>query len=190
MGSLMSGWSSSVLSDKEVRLMRNRSLTKEEVEAFWRQHGRSPAENGDRSHKEKEKEKEKETIPPLAARRLQVVRSMPPLRGGTRRDDEPSSPSPRGGQQAQSLFSPRSEPCSPATNREQSLSCFFPENAADTSTSTSNGWWTRSSWAFLNEAPKDKEEVVLGMGRAQRQRQRQGFACDQFHASRILTGNA
>ncbi|KAF8708650.1 hypothetical protein HU200_030030 [Digitaria exilis] len=181
MGSLMSGWSSSVLGDKEVRLMRNRSLTKEEVEAFWRQHGRSPAENGDRSHKEKE------TIPPLAARRLEVVRSMPPLRGGTRSDDDPSSPSPRGGLQAQSLFSPRSEPCSPATNRGQSLSCFFPENAADSS-STSNGWWTRSSWAFLNEAPKDKEEVVLGMGRAQRQRQ--SFVCDQFHAARILTGNA
>lgn len=38
----MSGWSSSVLSDKEARLMRNRSLTKEEVAAFWRQHGSIP----------------------------------------------------------------------------------------------------------------------------------------------------
>lgn len=42
--------------------------------------------------------------------------------------------------------------------------------------------WTRSSWAFLNEAPKDKEEVVLGRP--------QSFACDQFHAARIATGNA
>lgn len=105
---------------------------KEEVEAFWRQQGGRPAENGDRSHKE--------TIPLAARRRLEAVRSMPPLRGGTRSDGDPSWPS--GGQQAQSLFSPRSEPCSPATNREQSLSCFFPENAADTS-STSRGWYVR-----------------------------------------------
>jgi hypothetical protein len=43
--------------------------------------------------------------------------------------------------------------------------------------------WTRSSWAFLNEPPPTREEVVLG--RAQR-----SFACDQFHAARIVTGNA
>ena len=81
MGSLMSGWSSSVLTDKEggtrnifrfrclvcvlslhdftgdhthvhgaVRLMRNRSLTNDEVEAFWRKHGGRPAaENGEAS---------------------------------------------------------------------------------------------------------------------------------------------
>ncbi|GJN22799.1 hypothetical protein PR202_gb10398 [Eleusine coracana subsp. coracana] len=41
MGSLMSGWNSTVLDDaRKVRRMRNRSLTKEEVDAFWRQHGR------------------------------------------------------------------------------------------------------------------------------------------------------
>ncbi|XP_044394212.1 uncharacterized protein [Triticum aestivum] len=43
MGSLMAGWDSPVLGhDTKARVMRNRSLTKEEVEAFWRQR-RKPA---------------------------------------------------------------------------------------------------------------------------------------------------
>ncbi|KAM3279646.1 hypothetical protein ACQJBY_046801 [Aegilops geniculata] len=41
MGSLMAGWDSPVLGDDtKARVMRNRSLTKEEVEAFWRQRGK------------------------------------------------------------------------------------------------------------------------------------------------------
>jgi hypothetical protein len=51
MGSLMAGWDSPVLGDdNKVRLMRNRSLTKEAVEAFWRQQQqRKPAavDNGE-----------------------------------------------------------------------------------------------------------------------------------------------
>ena len=34
---------------RAVRLMRNRSLTNDEVEAFWRKHGGRPAENGEAS---------------------------------------------------------------------------------------------------------------------------------------------
>ncbi|CAL4919900.1 unnamed protein product [Urochloa decumbens] len=42
MGSLMAGWDSAVLGDdKKVHARRNRSLTKEEVEAFWKQRRRS-----------------------------------------------------------------------------------------------------------------------------------------------------
>jgi hypothetical protein len=41
MGSLMAGWDSPVLGgDTKARRMRTRSLTKEEVEAFWRQQGK------------------------------------------------------------------------------------------------------------------------------------------------------
>uniref|UniRef100_A0ACD5WD74 Uncharacterized protein n=1 Tax=Avena sativa TaxID=4498 RepID=A0ACD5WD74_AVESA len=41
MGSLMAGWDSPVLGDDtKARRMRTRSLTKEEVEAFWRQQGK------------------------------------------------------------------------------------------------------------------------------------------------------
>ena len=47
---------------------------------------------------------------------------------------------------------------------------------------TTLGRWTRSSWAFLNDPPK--EEVLLGRA------QMMSFACDQFHAARIVTGNA
>ncbi|KAF0912291.1 hypothetical protein E2562_013971 [Oryza meyeriana var. granulata] len=40
MGSLMAGWDSPVLGDdNRVRARRNKSLTREEVEAFWKQHG-------------------------------------------------------------------------------------------------------------------------------------------------------
>ncbi|KAM3231328.1 hypothetical protein ACQJBY_061478 [Aegilops geniculata] len=48
MGSLMAGWDSPVLGhDTKARVMRNRSLTKEEVEAFWRQRGKpAPPEDG------------------------------------------------------------------------------------------------------------------------------------------------
>ncbi|KAI4986237.1 hypothetical protein ZWY2020_018867 [Hordeum vulgare] len=50
MGSLMAGWSSHALDDDhKVRFMRNRSLTKEEVEAFWRQHRKPAAEDTVRS---------------------------------------------------------------------------------------------------------------------------------------------
>uniref|UniRef100_A0A0E0KKZ3 Uncharacterized protein n=1 Tax=Oryza punctata TaxID=4537 RepID=A0A0E0KKZ3_ORYPU len=40
MGSLMAGWDSPVLGDENrVLARRNKSLTREEVEAFWKQHG-------------------------------------------------------------------------------------------------------------------------------------------------------
>ncbi|XBI75304.1 hypothetical protein VPH35_068686 [Triticum aestivum] len=52
MGSLMAGWSSHALPPQRhtlsiavcnLRFMRNRSLTKEDVEAFWRQQTKPPA---------------------------------------------------------------------------------------------------------------------------------------------------
>ncbi|XBI75307.1 hypothetical protein VPH35_068688 [Triticum aestivum] len=47
MGSLMAGWDSPVLGDgTKARVTRNRSLTKEEVEAFWRQRGKPAPEDG------------------------------------------------------------------------------------------------------------------------------------------------
>ncbi|KAK4782311.1 hypothetical protein SAY86_016413 [Trapa natans] len=36
MGSLMAGWDSPVQDPKDVELQRNRSFTKEEIEAYWR----------------------------------------------------------------------------------------------------------------------------------------------------------
>jgi len=46
MGSLMAGWDSPFLGDDtKARGMRNRSLTKEDVEAFWRQQGKPVPED-------------------------------------------------------------------------------------------------------------------------------------------------
>ncbi|WVZ61128.1 hypothetical protein U9M48_011048 [Paspalum notatum var. saurae] len=173
MGSLMSGWSSSVLSDKEVRVMRNRSLTKEEVAAFWRQQQRGRPDNkvdaagspvaGSPGAMEQQV--------PLAARRLEAIRSMPPLRPA--RADDLGRCSSFGGGGGGHRFS-CSEPASPAPARLERCFVFPEENA-------SAGWWTRSSWAFLNEPPK--EEVLFGRAQIY-------FACDQFHAARIVTGNA
>ncbi|KAJ1253504.1 hypothetical protein BS78_K246500 [Paspalum vaginatum] len=172
MGSLMSGWSSSVLSDEEARLMRNRSLTKEEVAAFWRQQQRrrpdkvdaagSPGAGGSPRAAELHHEQV-----PLAARRLEAIRSMPPLRPARAADD------------LCRRFSSRSEPASPAPAARVERCFVFPE---EDDTAASAGWWTRSSWAFLNEPPKDQEALF---GRAHVY-----FARDQFHAARIVTGNA
>jgi hypothetical protein len=43
----MAGWDSPALGDDtKARVMRNKSLTMEEVEAFWRQHGKPAGEDG------------------------------------------------------------------------------------------------------------------------------------------------
>jgi len=180
MGSLMSGWSSSVLTDKEggtrnifrfrclvcvlslhdftgdhthvhgaVRLMRNRSLTNDEVEAFWRKHGGRPAaENGEAAAGGSPRAGQAHTTTiPLAARQLKAMRSMPPLRGGMRSDDLCSPCA--AGQHAPHLY-PASEPASPATTA-RGKGCFFHGNAAaaaaaavdddDDTSSTSRGWY-------------------------------------------------
>ena len=51
--------------------------------------------------------------------------------------------------------------------------------AADDSPSRSRDWWTRSSWAFLNEPPQEEPSA-----RAQQR------YTPQFHVARIATGNA
>ncbi|KAG0546855.1 hypothetical protein BDA96_01G029800 [Sorghum bicolor] len=170
--------------------MRNRSLTKDEVAAFWRrqqQQGRPAAPEPNAGSPGAE------ILVPHAAnkRQLEATRSLPPLlagRGATRSNDDDltcCAAYGRYGAGDQQLVSSRSEPPSPAaTARGEGFFLPVPENAAAADSSgMSRGWWTRSSWAFLNEPPPTREEVVLG--RAQR-----SFACDQFHAARIVTGNA
>ncbi|XP_022852967.1 uncharacterized protein LOC111374527 [Olea europaea var. sylvestris] len=45
MGSLMAGWDSPVPDDKAVKFQRNKSLTKEEIEAFWKSKKRKEEEH-------------------------------------------------------------------------------------------------------------------------------------------------
>ncbi|XP_008812248.2 uncharacterized protein LOC103723190 [Phoenix dactylifera] len=47
MGSLMSGWDSPFLDPDTVRLERNKSLTKEEIEIFWKLHKKAEEEEGE-----------------------------------------------------------------------------------------------------------------------------------------------
>ncbi|KAL6894381.1 hypothetical protein ACP4OV_008479 [Aristida adscensionis] len=129
MGSLMAGWDSPILGDEsKVRARRNRSLTKEEVEAFWKQRRKPDAGEV--------------TSPPgsPATARAPAAANKIVVAG-------PSSPAVR-------------------------------VDGGGESPSKSRDWWTRSSWAFLNEPPQEE-----ALGRAQ------SYA-PQFHVARIATGNA
>ncbi|CAN6302941.1 unnamed protein product [Urochloa humidicola] len=129
MGSLMAGWDSPVLGDdKKVHARRNRSLTKEEVEAFWKQRRRS--EDGG------------ELTSPLASPATEspfgslekAVRS--PRRGGGAKAGGASSPG------------VRVDGFLPGDGSD--------DGAASDSPSKSRDWWTRSNWAFLNEPPQEE----------------------------------
>lgn len=121
---------------------RNRSLTKEEVEAFWKQR-RNPEDGG-------------ELTSPLAS---------------------PAKVSPFGSLEKKARSS--SPASSPTRVR---VDGFLPTGgyaaAGDDSPSKSRDWWTRSSWAFLNEPPQEEPSV-----RAQ-------SYTPQFHVARIATGDA
>ncbi|KAM3279649.1 hypothetical protein ACQJBY_046804 [Aegilops geniculata] len=132
MGSLMAGWSSHALDDDlKVRFMRNRSLTKDEVEAFWRQHKKpAPEDNVDGG----------ETV---------VVSS--PRKGSPKSTPRPST-----------LSHVRSSPPVMASRVDGDG-----DGEAAASPSASRDWWTRSSWAFLNEPPpQQREGGGVGQGAA------------------------
>ncbi|RLN17119.1 uncharacterized protein C2845_PM02G42690 [Panicum miliaceum] len=152
MGSLMAGWDSPVLGDdKKVHARRNRSLTKDEVEAFWKQRRRS--EDGG----------EHLITSPLAS----PATHLSPFAGSL----EKAARSPGGGGTKAAALSPRVR-----------VDGFLPagdnDGGAADSPSKSRDWWTRSSWAFLNEPPQEEPS-----GRAQ-------SYTPQFHVARIATGNA
>ncbi|KAF0912292.1 hypothetical protein E2562_013972 [Oryza meyeriana var. granulata] len=194
MGSLMAGWNSSVLGDeKKVRLMRNRSLTREEVDAFWRRQQRKPPpedhrHDGTSTTSSPLSSPCADDVSPFASpgraemsrgcpsRRLGRMSSMPatPLARTvmTRSDDHPY--------QSYSHSEPPSPSAAPHADHHQ-RSSFDDDDAAAGGTSSSEGWWTRSSWAFLNETPSPEQQMF---GKAQT------YACVQFHVSRVVTGNA
>uniref|UniRef100_A0ACD6A724 Uncharacterized protein n=1 Tax=Avena sativa TaxID=4498 RepID=A0ACD6A724_AVESA len=133
MGSLMAGWSSHELDDdQKARFMRNRSLTKEDVEAFWRQHKKPAAEVHN------------------AGGEMLVVAS-PPLASSPRQDCSSSL-------RPSTLPHVRSSP--PEMTRTDGDG-----GAAASSPSTSRDWWSRSSWAFLNEPPPPTQ-IAGGQGDA------------------------
>ncbi|XP_006650831.2 uncharacterized protein LOC102717884 [Oryza brachyantha] len=211
MGSLMAGWNSPVLGDeKKVRLMRNRSLTREEVAAFWRrqqqqQQRKPPPEdhdgNGSSSPLSSPRAAAAGNVSPLSSPR---AGDMSPLAspGGGRAQQETSRCPLRRLERLSSMPSPlartvmtraddcpyqsysHSEPPSPAAphhDRQRPFADQHDDDDDDGASTSSECWWTRSSWAFLNETPS-LEQQTFGKS--------QTYACVQFHVSRVVTGNA
>ncbi|ESW32734.1 hypothetical protein PHAVU_001G013200 [Phaseolus vulgaris] len=115
MGSLMAGWGSTHVDPKSATLKRNRSLTKDEIDAYWK------------SKKKIEEE------------HLTAISSSP----HTLLNEDGSRSTEKKFQKSISM---------PVTRVRESLNI----NLVDTSLEQlikKNGWWTKSSWAFLNEPP-------------------------------------
>ncbi|KAI4336870.1 hypothetical protein L6164_015348 [Bauhinia variegata] len=117
MGSLMAGWDCPTLDPKSARLQRNRSLTKEEIDAYWK------------SKKEKEEE------------HLRAISTLSDtlLREHARRHVD-----------AENKFN-KSSAINLTHIRENSAVVNLDTNLEEFI--KKNGWWTKSSWAFLNEPP-------------------------------------
>ncbi|OWM75052.1 uncharacterized protein LOC116212923 [Punica granatum] len=111
MGSLMAGWDSPFRDPKYAAYQRNRSFTKEEIEAYWK------------SKKKVEEELRKAT----------------------------SSSSDDVSQEAGTKYQRSKSP--PMTNDAKGANFTEMEAAAWEKLIKTNGWWTRSNWAFLNEPP-------------------------------------
>uniref|UniRef100_A0A0D9W0X6 Uncharacterized protein n=1 Tax=Leersia perrieri TaxID=77586 RepID=A0A0D9W0X6_9ORYZ len=128
MGSLMAGWDSPVLGDESrVLARRNKSLTREEVEAFWKQHGEmTMTANGS---------------PPVGSPAA-MARSAPVFHSR-----EKAAASPRGGVRHIDTAATRVEGFFPDSDAA----------AEAESPSKSRDWWTRSNWAFLNEPPLEED---------------------------------
>ncbi|KAK9947059.1 hypothetical protein M0R45_012496 [Rubus argutus] len=129
MGSLMAGWNS-IPKSKSDTYKRNRSLTNDEIEAYWRSNKKpdekqqhiikdmSSPDTITSTHEEKTGTVDKSGI------KFQKSSSLPVARTRTDQDQE-----------------------------------YFMHGETETMASSAhklinnNGWWTRSNWAFLNEPP-------------------------------------
>ncbi|KAG5103748.1 hypothetical protein JHK84_048717 [Glycine max] len=113
MGSLMAGWYSTHMDPQSATLKRNRSLTKDEIDAYWKSKKKIEEEHLRAISNVSETIQVKNTEP---EKKLQKSMTMP------------------------------------VTRARDYL------NMVDIDTSLEqlikrNGWWTKSSWAFLNEPP-------------------------------------
>ncbi|XP_048331057.2 uncharacterized protein LOC125422846 [Ziziphus jujuba] len=118
MGSLMAGWDSPVLDSKSAACMRNRSFTKEEIEAYWKSKQKTIEEHLKEISSPRSDVNQQEDVVMETGKRFQRSSSLP------------------------------------LNNTKQVIK----EEDDDGETSfaalvNKNGWWTRSSWAFLNEPP-------------------------------------
>ncbi|MQM04590.1 hypothetical protein Taro_037393 [Colocasia esculenta] len=129
MGSLMAGWNCPVVDPETARLERNRSLTKEEIESFWKVHRKSC------DGEEQEEQLLSPTSPLRSPRGGGEGEAVVRKKSLFWQSLEKSKTFPAGGEQ---------QPESPV--------------GADKVAKLTGDWWTRSNWAFLNEPPHDEME--------------------------------
>ncbi|KAL2346318.1 hypothetical protein Fmac_000318 [Flemingia macrophylla] len=113
MGSLMAGWDSRTLDPESATIERNRSLTKEEINAYWR------------TKKETELE------------HLREISKLSDTIQARKCEDSKNS------NKSNSVALARIK---------ESLGMDVDEKRME-QLIKKNGWWTKSSWAFLNEPP-------------------------------------
>ncbi|CAA7397743.1 unnamed protein product [Spirodela intermedia] len=132
MGSLMAGWDSPNLDPQAVKYERNRSLTKGEIEAFWRARKGTP--------EEEEHAAVASTYHVSQARTtiLEEQKNTGKAAGGTLR-------------RSSSL---------PLTDRRGSSASKKPAETIFGELKNTNGWWTRSNWSFLNDPPIVEKETL------------------------------
>ncbi|XP_020082185.1 uncharacterized protein LOC109705819 isoform X2 [Ananas comosus] len=141
MGSLMAGWASPVQDERKVQARRNRSLTKEEIEAFRRSQKKGEDEDFEVSSEAIAMKKPSALLNQLEKTRPPSTQLSRPLRTVKLPETPRAACSGPSSPHAQSAESPRGE-------QEQETIGSKPDKTGD--------WWTRSNWAFLNEPPRDE----------------------------------
>ncbi|KAF3330828.1 hypothetical protein FCM35_KLT04182 [Carex littledalei] len=134
MGSLIAGWDSPIMDAHTARVQRNKSLTNEEINSFWR--SKSPRENNERGM----------NFSPYGS----PVDSPQFLNDNERR--RAATPFSRSQNDVWSIVHPHSVPNSPRTYKSTDEIAHKSNMSGD--------WWTRSNSAFLNEAPLDEMHGV------------------------------
>ncbi|KAE8654016.1 Isoflavone reductase-like protein 4 isoform 1 [Hibiscus syriacus] len=117
MGSLMAGWDSPVSDPTSVILKRNKSLTKEKIEAYWKSKKKTEEEHLKAIYGSPDSCNNQQETPLMEYGKKYMRSSSMPL--------------------------PHTNQGSLDMDSEISLENIIKKN----------GWWTRSTWAFLNEPP-------------------------------------
>ncbi|KAK4751401.1 hypothetical protein SAY87_004883 [Trapa incisa] len=130
MGSLMAGWDSPVQDPKHLAFERNKSFTKEEIEAYWRSKKKTDGE---------EEEDQEEATSPCSPTWSVCSDDLYHHYGYGGTDGRTDKVFRR----LNSLPASTADAC-----KEDSFVEINWENIVK-----SKGWWTSSSWAFLNEPP-------------------------------------
>ncbi|GAB2218116.1 hypothetical protein Droror1_Dr00001334 [Drosera rotundifolia] len=132
MGSLMGGWDRPVQDPKSVKCMRNRSLTKEEIDSFWKEKKKTEQE-----HLEALSPRSQSVDHTTMQEELSLIEEESVNRQYVRSNSLPASIR---------QVVPQEDDHDHEQGHKHELDDLknkFKKNC----------WWTRSNWAFLNEPP-------------------------------------